>query len=47
MKAFVSYRMDGEEELRLRLEQSQTDLAATRKAAAQRAEALKRSQEER
>lgn len=46
MKAFVSHRMDGEEELRLRLEQSETNLAATWKAATESAEALKRSEEE-
>lgn len=28
MKAFVSHRMGGEEELRLRLEQSEANLAA-------------------
>lgn len=29
MKAFISHRMDGEEELHLRLEQFETNLAAT------------------
>lgn len=47
MKAFVFHRMDDEEDLHLRLEQSETDLAAARKAVVERVEALKRSQEER
>lgn len=46
MKAFVSHRMSDEEELCLRLEQSEANLAAARKAAAENAEALKRSEEE-
>lgn len=46
MKAFVSHRMSGEEELHLRLEQSEANLAAARKAAAENAEALKRSEKE-
>lgn len=46
MKAFVSHRIDSEEELRLRLEQSETNLATARKAATESAEALKRSKGE-
>lgn len=46
MKAFVSHRMDGEEELRRRLEQYEANLAAARKAAVESAEALKRSERE-
>lgn len=46
MKAFVSYRMGGEEELRSRLEQSEANLAAAQKIAAENAEALRRSQED-
>lgn len=46
MKAFVSHRMGGEEELRSRLEQSEANLAAAQKIAAENAEALRRSQED-
>ena len=42
MKAFVSHRIGGEERLRLRLEQSEANLATARKVAAENAEALKR-----
>lgn len=31
MRAFISHRLDGDEELRLRLKQFETDLAAVRK----------------
>lgn len=44
MKAFVSHRLGSEEELHLRLEQSKANLAAAQKAAAENAEALKRSE---
>lgn len=47
MRAFISHRLDGGEELRLRLKQSETDLAAVRKVVAQKAEALKKAEEER
>lgn len=47
MKAFITHRIDGEEELHVRLEQSETDLAAARKVAAEKAETLKKSEEER
>lgn len=47
MRAFTSHRLDGGEELRLRLKQSETDLAAVRKVVAQKAEALKKAEEER
>lgn len=47
MKAFITHHMDGDEELRLRLEQSETDLTTVRKAVAEKAEALKKSEEER
>ena len=46
MKAFVSHRIDGEEELRLRLEQSETNLATAWKAPTESGEALKRSKRE-
>lgn len=46
MKAFVSHRMSCKEELHLRLEQSKANLAAAQKVAAENAEALKRSEEE-
>ena len=44
MKAFVSQRMSGEEELRSRLEQAEASLSAARRASEESAEALKRSQ---
>lgn len=47
MRAFISHRLDGGEELRLRLEQSKTDLVAVRKTAVEKAEALKKAKEER
>ena len=43
MKAFVSQRMSGEEELRSRLEQAEASLSAARRASEESAEALKRS----
>ena len=46
MKAFVSQRMSGEEELRLRLEQAEANLSAARRASEESVEALKRSQED-
>ena len=42
MKAFVSQRMSGEEELRSRLEQAEASLSAARRASKESAEALKR-----
>lgn len=47
MRAFISHRLDGGEELRLRLEQSKTDLAVVLKIAAEKAKALKKAEEER
>lgn len=47
MRAFISHRLDGGEELRLRLEQSKTDLAVVLKTAAEKAKALKKAEEER
>ena len=46
MKAFVSQRINSEEELRLRLEQAEASLSATRRASEESAEALKKSQED-
>ena len=46
MKAFVSQRMSGEEELRSRLEQAEASLSAARRAFEESAEALKRSQDD-
>lgn len=46
MKAFVSHRMDGKEELRQRLEQSEANLATTQTNALEKAEALKRAEED-
>ena len=46
MKAFVSQRMSGEEELRSRLEQAEASLSAARRASEKSAEALKRSQDD-
>ncbi|KAL6316200.1 hypothetical protein AAG906_017747 [Vitis piasezkii] len=46
MKAFVSQRMSGEEELRSRLEQAEASLSAARRASEESAEALKRSQDD-
>ena len=43
MKAFVSQRMSGEEELHSRLEQAEASLSAARRASEESAEALKRS----
>ena len=43
MKAFVSQRMSGEEELRLRLDQAESSLSAARRASEESAETLKRS----
>lgn len=42
IKVFVSHHMGGEEELRLRLEQSEANLAA----AAEKVEALRRSEDD-
>lgn len=47
MRAFISHRLDGGEELRLRLEQSETNLAVVLKIAAEKAKALKKAEEER
>ena len=46
MKAFVSQRMSGEEELRSRLEQAEASLSAARRAFEESVESLKRSQDE-
>ena len=46
MKAFVSQRMSGEEELRSRLEQVEASLSTARRASEESAEALKRSQDD-
>ena len=46
MKAFVSQRMSGEEELRSRLEQAEANLSAARRASEESVEALKRSQDD-
>ena len=46
MKAFVSQRVSGEEELRSRLEQAEASLSAVRRASEESAEALKRSQDD-
>ncbi|KAL6334838.1 hypothetical protein AAG906_022827 [Vitis piasezkii] len=46
MKAFVSQRMSGEEELRSRLEQAEASLSAARRASEESVEALKRSQDD-
>ena len=43
MKAFISQRMSGEEELRSRLEQAETNLSAARRAFEESFEALRRS----
>ena len=43
MKAFVSQRMSGEEELRSRLEQAETNLSVARRAFEESFEALRRS----
>lgn len=45
IKVFVSHHMGGEE-LRLRFEQSEANLAAAQKAAAEKAEALRRSEDD-
>lgn len=47
MRAFISHRLDGGEELRLRLEQSETDLAAVLKTTAKKAKTLKKAENER
>lgn len=41
MRAFISHRLDGSEELRVKLERVEADLAAAQKAVADGAEALK------
>ena len=46
MKVFVSQRMNGEKELRSRLEQAEANLSAARRASEESAEALKRSQDD-
>ena len=46
MKAFVSQRMNSEEELHLRLERAEASLSAARRASEESAEALKKSQED-
>lgn len=46
MKAFVSHRIGGKEELRLRLEQFEANLAATQKVASENVEALRRFEED-
>lgn len=43
MKAIISHRMGGEEELHSRLEQSEANLAATQKIAVENADALRKS----
>lgn len=47
MRAFISHRLDSGKELRLRLKQFETDLAAVWKVVAEKAEALKKAEEER
>ena len=46
MKVFVSQRMNGEKELRSRLEQAEANLSAARRAFEESAEALKKSQDD-
>ena len=46
MKAFVSQRINNEEELRLRLELAEASLSAARRAFEESVEALKKSQED-
>ena len=46
MKAFVSQRINSEEELHLRLEQVEASLSAARRASEESAEVLKKSQED-
>ena len=46
MKAFISHHMGGEEELRLRLQQSETDLAVARRATIESIEALRRAEDD-
>ena len=46
MKAFVSQRMNSDEELRLRLEQAEASLSAARRASEESVKALKKSQED-
>ena len=45
MQSFISYRLGGSEDLRSRLERSETDLAAAQKAATEGVEALKKAGE--
>lgn len=46
MRAFISHRLDGGGELRLRLEQFETDLTAVLKTAAEKAKTLKKAEED-
>ena len=46
MKAFVSQRMNNEEELRLRLERAKASLSVAQRASEESVEALKKSQED-
>lgn len=46
MKAFVSHRIDGEEELRQRLERSKANLAVAQRNALEKTEALRRVEED-
>lgn len=46
MKAFISHRMGGEEEFRLRLGQSEANLADAQRAALENAETLRKSEED-
>lgn len=46
MKAFVSHRMDGEEELCLRLQQFETDLVVDQRAIVESAEGLRRAEDD-
>lgn len=47
MRAFISHRMSHAEELRVKLEQVEGELAAAQKVAAEGVEALRRAEEER
>lgn len=47
MRVFITHRMDGDEELRLRLERSKIDLATAQKIVVEKTEALKKVEVER
>lgn len=47
MRVFITHRMDGDEELRLRLERSKIDLATAQKIVVEKTEALKKVEAER